>query len=67
MKKSEFIKKTILYIFIVLIPLFIVGLMLIILSDGLGMIIGGIVFWLVDTWFAIRLFHFIKENKDMLI
>lgn len=67
MKKSHFIGKILLSVLVVLIPVFIAGLMLIILSDGLGMILGGIAFWGADVWFAIRVFNFIKENKDMLI
>lgn len=67
MKKSDFYIKVILYILIVLIPLFIGGLMMIILADGAGMVFGGIVFWGVCIYFGIRLYHFIKENKDMLI
>jgi hypothetical protein len=67
MNKKKFFGKIILYILAVLFPLFITGLMLLITSDGVGMIFGGIIFWVVGVWFGVRLYHFIKENKDMLI
>ena len=67
MKKKDFYLKIVLYILIVLLPLAITGIMLIALSDGAGMIIGGLVALAVDVYFGVRLYGFIKENKDMLI
>lgn len=56
-------KKVIGYIICILVPLFVVGLMMIILSDGVGMILGGIAFWVVLAYFGKRLYDYIKENK----
>lgn len=67
MKKKDFYLKIVLYILIVLLPLTITGVMLIALSDGAGMIIGGLAVLAVDVYFGVRLYGFIQENKDMLI
>lgn len=67
MKKKDFYTKIILYILIILIPLTLAGVMMIALSDGAGMIIGGVAMLAVDVYFGVRLYGFIKENKDMLI
>lgn len=55
--------KVIGYIVLILLPLFVAGLMMMILSDGVGMILGGIAFWGVCAYFGVRLYHYIKENK----
>lgn len=67
MKKSEFFFKIILYIFAVLVPLTFAGIMTILVSDGVGMIILSLAFFAGDIYFGIRLYLFIKYNKDMLI
>lgn len=67
MKKKDFYTKIILYILIILIPLTLAGVMMIALSDSAGMVIGGVAMLAVDVYFGVRLYGFIKENKDMLI
>lgn len=67
MKKSEFYFKIFLYIVLVVIPLFVLGLGLFINGNGSGFIVGGIAAWGVLAYFAYRLYGFINLNKDMLI
>ncbi len=62
MKKSKFYFLIILYTILVIIPLFVLGLFLIILNDGIGMILGGIASWGVLIYFAKKLYDFISFN-----